>query len=155
MKTERTIIQVLGALLLCVCISSCATNPNTKQSNKSKPLENKGLGKIVFDQEIHNFGKLKDGEVAAFSFVFKNSGELPFKVVKADKSCDCLEVRYSSIEIAPGEQSSIEISLNTAGEWGNLIREKIIETSNGEKKTLQVGAYIENKQFNNLLNTLK
>jgi len=155
MKNRPAICQVFWALLVSVVISSCQFSPSSNQSDKPKLHENKGIGKIVFDQEIHNFGTLKDGEIAAFAFVFKNSGGMPFKIVKADKSCGCIEVRYSSIDVAPGEQSSIEISLNTAGEWGNLIREAIIETSTGERKTLQVGAYIENKQFNNLLKTLK
>jgi hypothetical protein len=155
MKNRSDNYHLFLALLVTVLINSCHSSPNSNQSDKPKLQENKGIGKIVFDQEIHNFGTLKDGEVAAFAFVFKNSGGLPFKVVKADKSCGCIDVRYSSIDVAPGEHSSIEIRLNTAGEWGNLIREAIIETSTGEKKTLQVIAYIENKQFNNLLKPLK
>jgi hypothetical protein len=64
-------------------------------------------------------------------------------------------VNYSSNAIMPGDSSIVEIVFNSAGEWGNLIREAAIETSDGEHKVLNIGAYIDNKQFNNFLNTQK
>ena len=57
--------------------------------------------------------------------------------------------------ISPGKSSVVEVVFNTAGEWGNQIKGVTIKTSNGEQKELQIGAYIDNKQFNNLLNTQK
>ncbi len=118
--------------------------------------EKKSPGKIVFDKEIHNFGTLKDGEIISYSFLFRNTGGSPLKIVKAEKSCGCIEVRFSRDPISPGDSSTVEVILNTEGEWGNVIREATIVTSEGEHKELKIGAYVENKQFNNnLLNTQK
>ena len=111
--------------------------------------------KIVFITEIHNFGTLKAGEIISFSFMFTNNGTMPFQVKKAEPSCGCISVKYDNKVIAPGEKSVIEVILNTAGEWGNLLRMVEVETSDGEKKELKIGAYIENEHFNNLLNTQK
>jgi hypothetical protein len=47
------------------------------------------------------------------------------------------------------------VILNTNGEWGNLIKTVEIETSSGEKKSLTIGAYVENRNFNMDLNNLK
>lgn len=135
--------------LLIVLITSCHRTPESKVLPARNPNEKKSRGKIVFDQEIHNFGTLKDGEMISYSFIFRNVGSSPFRIIKAEKSCGCIEPHYSSNEILPGESSTVELVLNTAGEWGNLIREVTIETSEGEKKELQIGAYIENKQFEN------
>jgi hypothetical protein len=145
------VIRALIIICLYILVPSCAQhgNPWNKISKEANSLNKKSPGKIVFDKEIHYFGTLKDGEIVSFSFLFKNCGESPFRIVKVGKSCGCLEIHYTSEEIAPGESSAIEFILNSAGEWGNLIKEATIETSDGEKKELQIGAYIDNKQFNN------
>ncbi len=128
----------------------------TKILPGNKIEEKKSPGKIVFDKEIHNFGTLKDGEIISYSFLFRNIGGSPVKIVKAEKSCGCIEVRFSENPISAGDSAVVEVILNTAGEWGNVIREATIVTSEGEHKELKIGAYIENEQFNNnLLNTQK
>ena len=127
----------------------------TKVAPEIFSTKKKGPGRIVFDKEIHNFGTLKEGEIISYSFRFRNSGDSPFNIVKVEKSCGCIGVNYSSNAIMPGDSSIVEIVFNSAGEWGNLIREATIETSDGEHKALKIGAYIDNKQFNNFLNTQK
>jgi hypothetical protein len=154
MKTKLFNILITTGLLL---FSSSCTNhrsPGSSITIENKSHEKKTPGKIVFDKEIHNFGTLKDGEIITYSFLFQNVGGSAFTIVKAEKSCGCIDIRYNSNSISPGEKSAIELVFNTAGEWGNLIKDVAIETSDGERKELHIGAYIENKQFN-LLNTQK
>jgi len=148
MKSRIVSVVIISFLSLIVTISSCHSAAEKRAEHKLQPDRKKSPGKIVFEQEIHNFGTLKDGEIVSFSFIFHNKGESPFRLVKVEKSCGCIELKYSSTEIAPGESSTIEMVLSTAGEWGNLIKDATIETSEGEKKELHIGAYIENKQFN-------
>ena len=155
MKFSIKIDFLLLNYLLFVLVCSCNQSTESKVSPLHRLGEKKSPGKIVFDQEIHNFGTLKDGEIISYSFIFRNVGGSPVKIIKADKSCGCIEPHFSSDEIAPGQSSAVEVVLNSAGEWGNLIREVTIETSDGEKMELQVGAYIDNKQFDNNLNTQK
>ena len=155
LKFSVKLVLLLVNCLLILLVYSCHRTPKNKVLPARNPSEKKSCGKIVFDQEIHNFGTLKDGEIISYSFIFRNAGGSPFKIIKAEKSCGCIDPHYSSNEILPGESSAIEVVLNTAGEWGNLIREVSLETSEGEKKELHIGAYIENKQFENNLNTQK
>jgi hypothetical protein len=154
----RTII--FNTLIICgllLLFSSCA-NPQKQEKRDSKEnasREKKSPGKIVFDKEIHNFGTLKDGEIVSYSFTYRNTGGSPFKISKVEKTCGCIDFKYNSTAIEPGETSIIEVIFNTSGEWGNQIKGATVETSEGERKELQIGAFIENKQFNNLLNTEK
>ena len=155
MKTSYcNALIIIGLLLL---FPSCANrrSPANKVIEKSQSPEKKDPAKIVFVKEIHNFGTLKDGEIVSFSFVFQNAGGSPLKIIKTGKSCGCLDIKYDAKMINPGESSAVEVVFNTAGEWGNQMKGVTIETSDGERKELQIGAYIENKQFNNLLNTQK
>ena len=151
------LFNTLLVISLILILPSCSNHK--KQGNKdleqSNLPEKKSAGKIVFVKEIHNFGTLKDGEIVSFSFVFRNMGESSFKIIKAEASCGCVNIQYDRNDILPGESSAIEVIFNTSGEWGNLLKGVTIETSDGARKELQIGAYIENKQFNNLLNTQK
>jgi len=47
------------------------------------------------------------------------------------------------------------VIFQTSGEWGNQVKTVEIETSDGETKTLTIGAFVENKSFNIDLNNLK
>ena len=154
----RTIIFKTVIICDLLLFSSSCTNPPKQEKRDSKEntsLEKKTPGKIVFDKEIHNFGTLKDGEIVSYSFTFRNTGGSPFKISKVEKTCGCIDFKYNSNAIEPGETSIIEVIFNTSGEWGNQIKGATVETSEGERKELQIGAFIENKQFNNLLNTEK
>ena len=148
-------ILIITSLLIIVPSCTNPSSPGNSVSQENKSPGKKTQGKIVFDKEIHNFGTLKDGEIVSYSFVFRNKGGSPFSIIKTDKSCGCIDIQCSRNQVLPDESSIVEVVFNTAGEWGNQIKGVTIETSNGERKELQIGAYIENQQFNNLLNTQK
>ena len=148
--------NVFKITVLLYFFTSCGIRNPSQKMNTSQPQNGKKIpGKIVFEKEIHNFGTLKEGEIVAFSFKFSNKGLSPFKIVKADPSCGCIEVKYPASEILPGDSSVVSVIFNSSGEWGNQLKGATVETSEGEQKELQVGAYIDNKQFNNLLNNQK
>jgi uncharacterized repeat protein (TIGR01451 family) len=106
---------------------------------------------MEFLSEMHNFGTLKAGETVSYTFIFKNSGTLAFKIREVVKSCDCISAKFGDQIIAPGENGEIEVVLNTSGEWGNVLKTMEVQTSTGEKKVLTISTYVENDQFNNLL----
>ena len=149
----NALLIIFLSLILFACGNRRVQENGVKKENK--PLEKKEPGKIVFDKEIHNFGTLKDGEIVSFSFIFRNKGGSSFKISKVEKSCGCIDFKYNSDSIKPGETSSVELIFNTEGEWGNQIKGVSVVTSEGERKELQIGAYIDNKQFNNFLNPEK
>jgi hypothetical protein len=153
-------IRKYGLLIFAVAmlhLSACHNQPSdrVKQPVASGSDKKKQPGRIEFTKEIHNFGTLKDGEIVAFSFQFKNTGGSAFRLTKAEPGCGCLTVQYDKEEIQAQSASTVEVILNTNGEWGNLIKTVEIETSSGEKKSLTIGAYVENRNFNMDLNNLK
>lgn len=150
-------IRLYYLLLIFFLILSCGNNGSKVQDGKThiNSKEKIGSSEIGFIKEMHNFGTLKAGEIVSFSFIFKNKEKNPLSIKKAECSCGCIKVKYDQKEIAPNEESAIEVIFNTSGEWGNLLKIIEVETSSGEKKELKIGAYIENEQFNNYLNTQK
>jgi hypothetical protein len=153
---RKVIHKVLIYIILFFLFASCEPRkPSQKISSSNVPNEKKISGKIVFEKEIHNFGTLKEGEIVSFSFKYINKGGSPFRIIKAEASCGCIEVNFAESEIIPGDSSFVSVIFNSSGEWGNQLKGAIVETSEGERKELHVGAYIDNKQFNNLLNNQK
>jgi hypothetical protein len=154
MIRQYSLLIVAAALIL---LPACHNQQSgrVRQSVATGADKKKEPGKIEFTKEIHNFGTLKEGEIVSFSFQFKNTGGTAFRLVKAETGCGCITVQYDKEEIQPQAVSTAEVILNTNGEWGNLIKTVEIETSYGEKKSLTIGAFVENKNFNMDLNNLK
>lgn len=146
----------LAILLVTIClwIQACKNPPSppARPSETIGSLKKKSPGRIEFTEEMHNFGTLKEGETIVFSFRFRNKGTGSLSLTKVEPTCGCLSVQYKREDIASEEDASVDVIFNTTGEWGNQIKSVNIETSDGEKKTLMVGAYVENKNFNSEIN---
>jgi hypothetical protein len=148
------LLLIFFALFLSASCGNKGANVKTNPA-KISTSEKNGSSGIVFIREIHNFGTLKAGEIVSFSFIFTNNGTILLSIKKAETSCGCIKVQYDKNDISPLEKSAIEVIFDTSGEWGNQLKMVEVETSSGEKKELRIGAYIENEQFNNYLNTQK
>ncbi|MDP5171965.1 MAG: DUF1573 domain-containing protein, partial [Bacteroidia bacterium] len=66
----------------------------------------------------HDFGKIIEGDIAKYTFHFKNTGEYPLKLVRVKASCGCTTPSFSDGEIAPGEEGYVEIAFNSAHKVG-------------------------------------
>lgn len=144
--------KILSFLLITLLLVNSCINRTSPDQQKQIPSNGEKDGaKIEFQSEMHNFGTLKAGETVSYSFIFKNNGNKPFRIKEVVRSCDCITVKFNDEEIKPGEGSEIETTLNTVGEWGNLLKTLEVNTSEGKKKILTIIAYIEDEQINNLL----
>jgi hypothetical protein len=150
MKRSTGALFLLSILFLLA--GNCQNrNSSGKKNSLSVQTEKNGEAKIDFRSEMHNFGTLKAGEIVSYSFLFRNIGNKPLKISEITRSCDCINIKYKESPVKPGEESEIEVTLNTSGEWGNVLKTLEIRTQGGEKKTLTIMAYIEDEQINNLL----
>jgi hypothetical protein len=153
MKRECLILLLVMNFAFIGCNNRPSVSVRPSASNDAG--KKKGLGKIELTKEMHNFGALKEGEIVSYSFQFKNNGTAPFRLSRVEPGCGCLTVKYDTVEIAVQATSFIEVIFHSDGEWGNQIKTVSIETSYGETKTITIGAFVENKNFNMDLNNLK
>jgi hypothetical protein len=127
MKRLAFIIAILfaGSTLLLSChsrkngkledISSDAVmNPNTAtgKADLSK------LPAFKFDEEIHDFGKIYEGETVAYDFSFTNVGKSELVIADVSTSCGCTVTEYPKNPIRPGEKGKINVKFNSAGKHG-------------------------------------
>ena len=94
--------------------SDVVMNPNT--ANGKADISK--LPAFKFDEEVHDFGKIIEGETVAFDFKFTNSGKSDLVIVNASTSCGCTVPTYTKDPIHPGGHGTIKVTFNSAGKRG-------------------------------------
>jgi len=85
--------------------------------------------KIVFEDESHSFGTIKEGLVAEYTFKFKNTGTEPLILKDVRPSCGCTSPEWSKEPVLPGKTGIIVVKFNSAGRPGKF-NKSITITSN-------------------------
>ncbi len=130
MKKSSFIILILAVFFTVSCNNekrgNLSTDVITNPNSASGDSEN-NLPVIEFDKEIHDFGKLIQGEKATYNFKFTNTGKSDLVITNVKSSCGCTVPKYPREAIKPGEEGKIKVTFNSAGEKG--MKNKMITIS--------------------------
>jgi hypothetical protein len=74
--------------------------------------------KLKFDNPVHDFGNIKQGESVSTDFVFTNAGESVLNIRQTRASCGCTVSKPEKSTLNPGESSVIRVTFNSAGRRG-------------------------------------
>jgi hypothetical protein len=117
-------------------------NPDN-QSNMVQP----SYAEITFDRIFHDFGTIKEGEIAKTTFTFTNTGENDLFIVDAVGSCGCTVPKYpKNIAIKPGETGEIEVNFDSNGRPN--LQQKMVKVSANTStggELLRIQAFVEPK----------
>ncbi len=114
-------------------LASCNNNNNKQESTQqdsSNQIENSEMGAdagaptMKFEEEVYDFGKIKDGEKVAYDFKFKNEGNTPLIIKDATATCGCTVPEWSKEPIAPGGSGKISVVFDSAGKSG--LQDKVV-----------------------------
>lgn len=137
--------------LIFICILTVFACSNSKNraipKAEKKVSDSLSFAQIEFDTMIHDFGKVKSGEVLIYSFEFVNSGNDDLKILKAEGDCGCIEVKYAETAVKPGQKGMLEVKFNSAGMTGKQLKSIEIESNSKELKQLIIFAEVENDQL--------
>jgi len=100
---------------------------------------------IHFQETQHNFGKVSEGNVVEYTFVFRNAGGSTLNVKDVKTSCGCTAALVSKDNIEPGEEGTIKVELDTKNRLGKMSRTITVLTNDpvDPNKVLTVYAEIE------------
>lgn len=73
---------------------------------------------MTFDTTKHDFGDIHQGDKVQHTFTFENTGNEPLIITNVQVTCGCTASDWPRDPIAPGQESSITISFNSAGKIG-------------------------------------
>jgi len=99
---------------------------------------------MTFEEETHDFGKIKQGDKVVFDFKFKNTGGSDLIITDAKGSCGCTVPEYPKEAIKPGESGAIKVSFNSTGKSGEQTKSVTLFCNIKEgKKVLHIKSNIE------------
>ena len=75
---------------------------------------------LTFKQEEHDFGRIREGVVAEYSFSYTNTGTQPLVLSEVRPSCGCTVPDWSREPLAPGKTAAIKVKYNSAGRPGRF-----------------------------------
>ena len=89
--------------------------------------------KFTFEQEEHNFGQIRDGDIVSHTFRFTNTGEAPLIISKATAACGCTVPQWPKQPIPAGESGEIQVQFDSSNKPG--MQNKVVTiTANTESK---------------------
>ncbi len=82
------------------------------------PEEMEQAPKLKFAESVHDFGKIKQGDIVKTDFVFTNTGKSDLNIRKTKSTCGCTVSKPEKETLSPGESAKISVSFNSAGRRG-------------------------------------
>jgi len=110
--------------------SDVVNNPNTASGKTDSSV----LPVIQFAEEVHDFGKIIEGETVSYSFKFRNTGKSDLVIADVSTSCGCTVPSFPKDPVHPGKEGSIKVTFNSAGKRGYQTK-NIVVVSNTQPNT--------------------
>ena len=136
-------------ILIVFVLFSCGNktiNKDTVSETINQQATN-GLAEFEFTEEMHNFGTLQSGEIAVYTFEFKNSGDNNLLIKDVETDCGCIKADFSKKQILPGKTGIIEVEFDSAGLWGKQFKSIEIHANTKKTKQLAIFAEVQNEKI--------
>jgi hypothetical protein len=78
--------------------------------------------RIQFATPVHDFGKVKGGEVVKYTYVFTNVGGQTLEIANVQASCGCTTANDWSRSVEPGKTGTVPIQFNSANFRGQVAK---------------------------------
>ena len=82
------------------------------------------LPEIKFDEEVHDFGRITQGEKVSHAFTFSNIGKSNLIISGASGSCGCTVPEWPREPVRPGGTGKINVVFSSEGKSG--LQEKTV-----------------------------
>lgn len=82
-----------------------------RPTDKSQPI-------LKFNNSKVYFGNITEGDTLRYTYKFKNTGNLPLKIISVNASCGCTTPEWSKEIIQPGQKGFLKIKFDSQGRKG-------------------------------------
>ena len=132
---NRISIAALIALSV-LMLPACDRSASEKQTYDQKiPDSEKPV--LSFDDTLHRFGTIREGEEVEHSFPFTNTGKSDLLISNASASCGCTVPEWPKEPIPPGGKGKIKATFNSEGKQGKQSK-KIVITANTRPELTEI-----------------
>lgn len=102
-----------------------------------------GPGALTLTEQFHDFGKVTEGDIIHHRFPFKNTGQGIFRITKTETSCGCTTAQGALKAYLPGEEGTLDITIDTKGKHGVIMKTVTLFLSNATEKTSEISLMAE------------
>jgi hypothetical protein len=92
-------------------ISSIIRSPISAEGN----IDTVNVAKMTFENNMYDFGEVKEGDVVKHEFKFTNTGKVPLLINNVHSTCGCTVPEWPKEAIQPGQSNTIKVEFNTKG----------------------------------------
>lgn len=120
----------------------------TIRCNILKPTDASAGNPVIYLTETqHDFGKVNEGDKVNYTFKFVNKGSSNLVIKDVKTSCGCTAALLSQDNIAPGQEGTLKVELDTKNRSGKMSRTVTINSNdpNDPAKILTIYADIIRK----------
>lgn len=100
---------------------------------------------ISFTDTKHDFGTITEGDVVRHAFHFRNTGDHPLLISRAEASCGCTVPEWPKEPVPPGGEGDIIIEFNSKNRPGHQQKNVLIH-SNAQLAAMSIGFTAEVKE---------
>jgi len=118
-------LSVILVLIIAIAFASCensekgiSTEIVNNSSSAVKTSESGTAPKMLFEESVHDFGTLIQGERVSFGFKFTNIGGSDLVITRVSTSCGCTLGNYPEEPIPPGKTGVIEVLFDSKNRKG-------------------------------------
>ncbi len=111
--------------------------------------ENPNAPEISFENEIHDYGTIKQGANGICEFKFKNTGKDPLVISNARGSCGCTVPTWPKEPIMKGETGIIKVSYDTKRVGAFTKTVTLNSNAKSDTKVLTIKGVVEASEENN------
>ncbi|MBE0649706.1 MAG: DUF1573 domain-containing protein [Bacteroidales bacterium] len=138
MKKLTLLMAFVGFLFLGACQNQTSSGKTTATSSKTdiakttavvSDTSNGKLPVMTFDETIHDFGKMVQGEVGKYNFHFKNTGNSDLVIKGVRTTCGCTVGSYPHDPIKPGEEGDLTVTFNSSFKQGYQNKAVMVRTN--------------------------
>lgn len=109
---------------------------NNPRTADSRPVDLANMPTLDFQDTLHYFGKIKEGEKVSHEFQFTNNGKTPLLIGSATASCGCTVPEYPKDPVAPGGSGKMKVIFNSTNKSGHV--EKLVTVSDNTAKGIHI-----------------
>ena len=99
-------------------------------------------GRLAFDAEAHDFGRLDEGEPARHTFRFANDGAAPLRLTRVDAACGCTTPAWTDTPVPPGGEGTVEVVFDPEGRAGPFEKTVFVAAEGAEPVTLRIAGTV-------------
>ncbi|HET8860117.1 DUF1573 domain-containing protein [Marivirga sp.] len=120
-------------ILIFYLIFTISCTENNSENNQDVQKENNLLTTIRFDNEIIDFGDVKQGDTLTARYSFKNSGANDLIIDYVNPECGCTSYTISQKRILASDSGYINLVIDTYDKIGNVNIYAIVKSNTKDK----------------------